>query len=156
MLGKTIDDPDGVDGRAGTVEGLGLLDIATVMTSQKSTTSVTGTHCASGAAVEGYEIHLGRSEGNDCVRPVLTIEGRADGAISADGRVQGTYVHGLFTGDAFRKAWLGQFGIASSLAYEARIELALDALADHLEAHLDIEQILKIARTRQAASASAA
>ena len=125
------------------------------MTSQKSTTLVTGTHRASGAAVEGYEIHLGRSEGNDCVRPVLMIEGRADGAISADGRVQGTYVHGLFTGDAFRKAWLAQFGIASSLAYESRIESALDALADHLEAHLDIEQILKIARSRQATSASA-
>ena len=90
------------------------------------------------------------------MRPLLTIEGRADGAISADGRVQGTYVHGLFTGDAFRKAWLAQFGIASSLAYEARIESALDALADHLEAHLDIEQILKIARSRQTTSASAA
>ena len=86
----------------------------------------------------------------------LTIEGRADGASSADGRVQGTYVHGLFTGDAFRKAWLAHFGIASSLAYEARIESALDALADHLEAHLDIEQILKIARSRQTTSASAA
>ena len=146
MLGRTIADPDGVDGRAGTVEGLGLLDIATVMTSDKSTTLVTGTHCASGAAIEGYEIHLGRSQGGDCVRPVLTIEGRADGASSADGRVQGTYVHGLFTGDAFRKAWLRAIGIASSLAYEARIELALDALADHLEAHLDIEQILEIAR----------
>jgi adenosylcobyric acid synthase len=156
MLGKTIDDPDGVDGRAGTVEGLGLLDIATVMTSDKSTTLVTGTHCASGAGIEGYEIHLGRSQGRDCARPLLDIDGRADGAISADGRVQGTYVHGLFTGDAFRKAWLAQFGIASSLAYEARIESALDALADHLEAHLDIEQILKIARSRQATSASAA
>jgi adenosylcobyric acid synthase len=156
MLGKTIDDPDGVDGRAGTVDGLGLLDIATVMTADKSTTLVTGAHCASGAAIEGYEIHLGRSQGGDCVRPVLTIEGRADGAISADGRVQGTYVHGLFTGDAFRKAWLAHFGIASSLAYEARIDVALDALADHLEAHLDIAQILKIARSRQSTSASAA
>ena len=156
MLGKIIDDPDGVDGRAGTVEGLGLLDVATVMTSDKSTTLVTGTHCASGAAIEGYEIHLGRSQGTDCARPVLTIEGRADGATSADGRVQGTYVHGLFTGDAFRKAWLAQFGIASALAYEARIELALDALADHLEAHLDIEQLLQIARSRQTTNASAA
>jgi len=156
MLGKVIDDPDGVDGRVGTVEGLALLDVATVMTSDKSTTLVTGTHCASGAAVEGYEIHLGRSQGGDCVRPVLTIEGRADGATSADGRVQGTYVHGLFTGDTFRKAWLAQFGIASSLAYEARIELALDALADHLEAHLDIDQLLQIAHSRQTTSASAA
>jgi adenosylcobyric acid synthase len=156
MLGKIIDDPDGVDGHAGTVEGLGLLDIATVMTSDKSTKLVTGTHCASSAAIEGYEIHLGRSQGGDCVRPVLTIEGRADGATSADGRVEGTYVHGLFTGDAFRKAWLARFGIASALAYEARIEMALDALADHLEAHLDIEQLLQIARSRQTTSTSAA
>jgi adenosylcobyric acid synthase len=156
MLGRTIADPDGVDGRAGTVEGLGLLDITTIMSADKSTTLVGGTHCATGAAIEGYEIHLGRSEGADCARPLLDIEGRADGASSADGRVQGTYVHGLFTGDAFRKAWLAHFGITSSLAYEARIETALDALADHLEAHLDIAQILKIARSRQTTSASAA
>jgi adenosylcobyric acid synthase len=156
MLGKTIADPEGVDGRAGTVEGLGLLDIATVMSPEKSTTLVSGTHCASGAEIEGYEIHLGRSEGADCARPMVRIDGRPDGAISADGRVQGTYVHGLFTGDAFRRAWLANLGIASSLAYESRIEAALDALADHLEAHLDIEQILKIARSRQATSASAA
>jgi adenosylcobyric acid synthase len=126
------------------------------MTSEKYTKLVTGMHCASGAAIEGYEIHLGRSQGKDCVRPVLTIEGRADGATSADGRVEGTYVHGLFTGDAFRNAWLARFGIASALAYEARIEMALDTLADHLEAHLDIEQLLQIARSRQTASASAA
>jgi len=156
MLGKTIADPDGVDGRAGTVEGLGLLDIATVMSADKSTTLVAGTHCATGAAIEGYEIHLGRSDGADCVRPMIAIDGRPDGAISADGRVQGTYVHGLFTGDAFRRAWLANLGIASSLAYDSEIESALDALADHLEAHLDIDRILKIARSRQATSASAA
>ena len=86
----------------------------------------------------------------------LTSKAVPTAPVSADGRVQGTYVHGLFTGDAFRKAWLAHFGIASSLAYEARIESALDALADHLEAHLDIEQILKIARSRQTTSASAA
>ena len=74
----------------------------------------------------------------------------------ADGRVEGTYVHGLFTGDAFRKAWLARFGIASVLAYEARIEMALDALADHLEAHLYIAQLVQIARRRQTTSASAA
>jgi adenosylcobyric acid synthase len=156
MLGKTIADPDGLDGRAGTVEGLGLLDIATMMSADKSTTLVSATHCATGATVEGYEIHLGCSEGADCARPVLTIDGRPDGATSADGRIQGTYVHGLFTVDAFRKAWLANFGIASSLAYESRIETALDALADHLEQHLDIEQILKIARSRQTTSASTA
>ena len=91
-----------------------------------------------------------------CARPVVTIDGRPDGAGTIDGRVQGTYVHGLFTGDAFRKAWLENLGIASSLAYEARVESALDALADHLEAHLDIDGVLAIARGRQTTNASAA
>jgi adenosylcobyric acid synthase len=148
MLGRSIADPDGVDGAPGTVDGLGLLDIATVMRGDKTTTLVSATHAATGAAVEGYEIHLGRSEGGDCARPMLIIEGRPDGAASPDGRVQGTYVHGLFTGDAFRKAWLANLGIASSLAYDAQIETALDALADHCEAHLDIDAMLAIARRR--------
>ncbi|MGM4923714.1 cobyric acid synthase [Tardiphaga sp. 804_B3_N1_9] len=156
MLGRTIADPDGVDGSPGTVEGLGLLDIATLMSADKSTTLVTGTHCATGAAIEGYEIHLGRSEGDDCARPLLMIDGQSDGAASVDGRVQGTYVHGLFTGDAFRKAWLANLGIASSLAYDAQIEAALDALADHCEKHLDIDRLIEIARSRHSSSASAA
>jgi adenosylcobyric acid synthase len=156
MLGRTIADPDGVDGSPGTVEGLGLLDIATLMSADKSTTLVTGTHCATGAAIEGYEIHLGRSEGDDCARPLVMIDGRPDGAASVDGRVQGTYVHGLFTGDAFRKAWLANLGIASSLAYDAQIEAALDALADHCEKHLDIDRLIEIARSRHSNSASAA
>jgi len=156
MLGQTIADPDGIEGPAGTVEGLGLLDVSTVMNADKSTRLVQGGHCSTGTPIEGYEIHLGRSEGRDCTRPVVTIDGRADGAGTADGRVQGTYVHGLFTGDAFRKAWLANLGIASTLAYEAQIETALDELADHLEAHLDIEAILGIARSRQTTSASAA
>jgi adenosylcobyric acid synthase len=150
MLGRNIADPDGLDGRAGTVDGLGLLDISTVMRGDKSTTLVSGAHGATGTAVEGYEIHLGRSDGPDTARPMLTLDGRPDGATSADGRVQGTYVHGLFTGDAFRKSWLAGLGIASTLAYEARIESALDALADHLEKNLDIDGLLKIARGRLA------
>ncbi|WP_371425567.1 cobyric acid synthase [Tardiphaga sp.] len=156
MLGRTIADPDGIDGSPGTVDGLGLLDIETLMSADKSTTLITGTHCATGAAIEGYEIHLGRSEGDDCARPLVMIDGRPDGAASIDGRVQGTYVHGLFTGDAFRKAWLANLGVASSLAYDAQIEVALDALADHCEKHLDIDRLIEIARSRQSSSASAA
>jgi adenosylcobyric acid synthase len=156
MLGQTIADPEGIEGPAATVEGLGLLDISTVMSADKSTRLVKGIHCATGTPIEGYEIHLGRSEGADCARPMVTIDGRPDGASKADGRVQGTYVHGLFTGDAFRKAWLANLGIASSLAYSFEIESALDALADHLEAHLDIEAMLAIARSRQTTNASAA
>jgi adenosylcobyric acid synthase len=148
MLGTTIADPDGVDGVPGTVDGLGLLAIDTLMSADKSTTLAHGAHCATGAAIAGYEIHLGRSEGADCARPLLTIDGRPDGAISPSGRVQGTYVHGLFTGDAFRKSWLANLGIASALAYDAQIESALDALADHFEQHLDIDALLRIARSR--------
>src|SRR3954465_15884711 len=145
MLGRTIVDSDGVDGVPGTVDGLGLLDIETVMSGRKSTTIVSGTHAATGAVVQGYEIHMGRSSGKDCERPWLMIGDRPDGASSRDGRVQGTYVHGLFTGDSFRKAWLAQLGIASSLAYEAEVEAALDALADHCETHLDIDALIAIA-----------
>jgi adenosylcobyric acid synthase len=156
MLGQTIADPQGIEGPAATVQGLGLLDISTVMSADKSTRLVQGVHSATGTAIEGYEIHLGHSEGPDCARPIVTIDGRPDGASSADGRVQGTYVHGLFTGDAFRKVWLAHLGIVSSLAYAFEIESALDALADHLEAHLDIEAMLAIARSRQTTNASAA
>jgi adenosylcobyric acid synthase len=156
MLGQTIADPEGIEGPAATVEGLGLLEISTVMSADKSTRLVQGIHSATGTAIEGYEIHLGHSEGPDCARPVVKIDGRPDGASNAGGRVQGTYVHGLFTGDAFRKAWLAHLGIASSLAYTVEIESALEALADHLEAHLDIEAMLAIARSRQTTNASAA
>jgi adenosylcobyric acid synthase len=155
MLGHSISDHDGVDGPAGTVDGLGLLDIETVMRGDKSTTQVAGIHCATQTPVEGYEIHLGRTDGRDCARPVLALDGRPDGAQSTDGRVQGTYVHGLFTGDAFRKAWLKNLDVTSSLAYETQIESALDALADHLESHLDIERLLAIARSRQSSNSAA-
>ena len=148
LLGTTIADPDGVDGPAGTVAGLGLLDVTTVMSGDKTTVLSEGTHCASGAPIEGYEIHLGRTEGGDCARPFLRLAERPDGAVSADGRVQGTYLHGLFAGDAFRRAWLAQFGVAASLAYEATVERALDELADHLGAHLDVDRMLAIARSR--------
>jgi adenosylcobyric acid synthase len=150
MLGRTIADPHGLDGARATVDGLGLLDVATVMTAEKSTRLVTGRHVASGVRVRGYEIHLGRTSGLDCARPVLEIEGRADGARSASGRVEGTYVHGLFAGDDFRRAWLAGFGLAARVAYDDAIERALDALADHLEAHLDVDRILTIARSRAA------
>ncbi len=156
MLGRAIADPDGIEGPAETVEGLGLLDMSTTMSADKSTKLVKGIHTATSEPIEGYEIHLGRSEGPDCARPVVIVEGRSDGAISPDGKIQGTYVHGLFTGDAFRKAWLADLGIASSLAYASGIETAIEALADHMEAHLDIDAMLAIARSRQTTSASAA
>ena len=156
LLGQEVIDPQGFDGARGRVDGLKLLDVITTMNEDKATTAVTGTHCASSMPVSGYEIHLGRIEGEDCARPVLTIDGKSEGASSPDGRVQGTHVHGLFTSDAFRRAWLKNFDKVSALAYEQKVESAIDALADHLEAHLDVDGLLAIARSRQTTNASAA
>jgi adenosylcobyric acid synthase len=155
LLGRTIADPHGSDGKAGRTDALGLLDVETTMSADKTTRPAQGRHCASGAAIEGYEIHLGESRGGDCARPMLTIDGRPDGASSPDGRIQGTYVHGLFASDAFRHAWLAGFGAVACVAYECRVDQALDALADHLEAHLDVESVLAIARRRRKTAAAA-
>jgi adenosylcobyric acid synthase len=148
MLGRTIADPGGVEGRAGSVAGLGLLAVDTVLSAEKTTLPVSATHVESGAPVSGYEIHLGRSGGEDCARPFLDIGGRADGAVSADERVAGTYVHGLFASDDFRRAFLAKLGARSTSRYNADVEAALDALARHLVAHLDLNAILAIARSR--------
>lgn len=148
MLGRSISDPGGVEGQSGTVAGLGLLDVETVLTDDKITAPVTARDLASGCEVQGYEIHLGKTSGPDCARPVLDINGRLDGAMSANGQVIGTYVHGLFASDAFRAEWLASFGQRSALAYAESIEATLDALADHCEKHLDIERIIAIARSR--------
>ncbi len=152
MLGRTIADPDGVEGPAGAAPGLGLLDVHTVLTGDKVTAPAAGRHLATGLRVEGYEIHLGRTAGPDCDRPVLLLDdgagGRPDGATSPDGRIAGCYAHGLFASDAFRGAFLAGFGAASTLAYERQVESALEALADHVEAHLDLDGLLAIARGR--------
>jgi adenosylcobyric acid synthase len=149
MLGKKISDPDGIEGASGIVEGLGLLDVETVLTPEKSTVAMSGTHIASGASVSGYEIHIGRTSGSDCDRPMMQVrDGHPDGAMSADGRVCGTYVHGLFTDDSFRVAYLKAFGASSGLAYDQSIDRILDGLAVHLEETMDVEAILKTARGR--------
>ncbi|WP_421982919.1 cobyric acid synthase [Roseibium sp.] len=146
MLGKTISDPDGIEGPPGTVEGLGFLDVETVLTAEKSTVYAEGTHLASGAAFSGYEIHIGRTAGPDCDRPMMQLKnGSMDGAVSEDGRVCGTYVHGLFTSDKFRSAYLTALGASSDLAYGRSIDRILDDLARHLESVLDVDAIFEIA-----------
>ena len=153
MLGRTIADPDGIEGAAGTVDGLGLLDVETVLTPDKRLVEATGTHVASGAPLSGYEIHIGRTQGADTARPFAMVRAEGgtshpDGAHLADGRVMGTYLHGLFTDDRFRAAFLKSFGAPSSLAYDNEIDATLDRLAAHLETSLDIETLLAIAGTR--------
>jgi adenosylcobyric acid synthase len=148
MLGRVISDPDGVEGHPGSVASLGLLDVETVLTGDKITVPVTACDISTGQSVSGYEIHLGRTTGADCARPLLDIAGRPDGATSVDGQISGTYVHGLFAADGFRAAWLAGFGARSSLTYGATIETTLDSLADHCEQHLDLDRMITIARSR--------
>jgi adenosylcobyric acid synthase len=100
MLGRSVTDPDGIEGPPAHVDGLGLLDIQTVLTGDKLLSEVGGTVVEGGALFSGYEMHIGRTEGADCARPLLAFaDGRRDGATSADGRVAGCYVHGLFAAD---------------------------------------------------------
>jgi len=146
MLGRSIADPAGVEGPPGTADGLALLDVATILTPEKRLTAVAGT-TADGRPFTGYEMHMGSTTGPDRTRPFATLPDGPEGAVSADGRVLGTYVHGLFADDAQRAAWLARLGGgASGDGYEAGVEAALDGLARHLEAHLDLDGLLSLAR----------
>jgi adenosylcobyric acid synthase len=146
MLGTAIHDPDGIEGPPTSVQGLGLLDVTTTMHSQKRLALTKALHIASGTALEGYEIHLGKTEGPDRAQGWLRIDTRVEGAASRNGRVRGTYLHGLFASDPFRAAFLSSLGVASSqLAYDDVIDATLDDLADHLEEHLDLDALLALA-----------
>lgn len=144
MLGRRLSDPDGIEGAPASVEGLGLLDVETVMTDRKTLRQVTG-RLPGGAAFAGYEMHVGRTDGGG--RPMLRFdEGGEDGAISADGRVRGCYVHGLFDSGEARAELLAELGAASDrLDQSARVDQALDEIAAALEAAFDIPALAAIA-----------
>lgn len=147
MLGRKVRDPDGVEGGVGETEGLGLLDIETVMEAEKTVRNVRARSVHFDLPLEGYEIHLGRTIGPDCARPVVMVEGVADGATSADGKVFGTYLHGFFDADGFRARFLESLGVkGSGLDYRAQVERALDDIAEELEACLDCNAIFALAR----------
>lgn len=148
MLGQRIDDPHGIEGEEGrSIEGLGLLDVTTTLTPEKRLEAVTGNTIAEGTPFSGYEMHIGETTGPDASRHAFArlSNGRSDGAVSADGRVIGTYVHGLFADDRQRARWLKLIGAETSdLAYEALVDDILDRFADHLETHLDCDRLLSI------------
>jgi len=148
MLGRTIADPQGIEGAKGSVTALDLLELDTEIVGEKTLTEVAGVTVTDGVPVKGYEMHIGITAGPDLARPLVRFDdGRTDGAISADGRVAGTYVHGLFADDRQRAAWIARLGGApASFSYETSVEKTLDALAAHLEAHIDVDSLLKLAR----------
>ena len=148
MLGQRIEDPEGIEGEQRACEGLGLLDVSTVMAPAKTLAQVAGRCLIEGAPFTGYEMHLGVTTGPDALRPMLEMaDGRRDGAMAANQLVRGVYVHGLFNDDRQRAAWLRWIGAEDSdLAYEQGVEDTLDALAAHLEQHIDCDRILSLAR----------
>ncbi len=145
MLGRSVDDPLGLEGPPGRVDGLGLLPVDTVLTPDKRLAPVRGE--AGGVPFAGYEMHVG--ETTPAARPFVRFDdGRSDGAISADGRVRGCYVHGLYADDRQRAALLASLGAASDGgSYEDGQEAALDAVADHMAAHIDLDRLLALARS---------
>jgi adenosylcobyric acid synthase len=142
MLGRAVADPEGIEGPPSRVDGLGMLDVETVLEGDKVLVEVAG-ETADGVPFKGYEMHVGRTTGS--VAPMLRLPGHDLGAVS--GRIAGCYVHGLLAGDRMRSHWLKRIGAESAgLAYEGEIEATLDKLADHLERHLDCDALLALAR----------
>jgi adenosylcobyric acid synthase len=138
MLGRTVRDPLGIEGGIAEIDGLGLLDVETVMAPEKRLANSAARSIPFETGLSGYEIHLGKTDGPDHLRPYVEIEGRPDGAMSTDGRVAGTYLHRLFDSDGFRARLLGSFGIEGGQSdYRKSVDDALDGVAAELEQHLD-------------------
>lgn len=147
MLGQIVRDPEGIEGPVGETLGLCALNVETLMTPDKRLTRTEAVHATTGLAMQGYEIHIGRTEGPDRARPFAYVDGQAEGAVSANGCVMGSYLHGMFANDQFRAGFLRQIGAqASGLHYSAGVDAVLDALAAHMEAHVDVTDLLGLAR----------
>lgn len=143
MLGKRIADPLGIEGAPAAVEGLGLLDVETILSPAKVLRRVRGK--ALGTAIEGYEMHMGETAGPGTANPFAILDDAAhDGAVV--GNVIGSYLHGLFASPDMRRALLARIGLAGSgRNYRADVDAALDEIAAELSAHADIDAMLRIA-----------
>lgn len=147
MLGRKVSDPHGIEGTLSEADGLGLLEVETVLEPEKRVRTTRARAIHFDEPVEGYEIHLGRTTGPDTGRPVLKLDGASDGATSTDGKVFGCYLHGLFGAVGFRQKFLASLGVQSQAGDQiATVETALDEIAAELEQHVDIDALLRIAR----------
>lgn len=157
MLGERLCDPEGVESSLNSIAGLGLLPFKTAFAGEKATYQMKGIirqgpkwlERITGKEIEGYEIHMGRTESASPWLEIVQRNGaqvrHMDGAASADGKIWGCYIHGIFNNEHFRKAWLNELGLASSVQDENKsFAYSLARLADSLESHLDIKKIERI------------
>lgn len=145
MLGKQLHDPEGIEGSAGSSEGLALLDFETVLEKQKQLTLVEGNFTWDNTPVSGYEIHMGVSKGPALEYPAVQLKNKVDGVISEDNQIIGTYLHGLFDKESALHGLLNWAGLENieDFDYEALREQELDRLADEMQRHIDIDLLLK-------------
>ena len=142
MLGNYIDNTQGQEGSPSMVEGLKILDVDTILTTQKTLTRVSAKHVISDINFEGYEIHIGKTKGNDCDKPFATVNKKNEGAVSKNGSVMGSYLHGMFENDEFRSNFLNQIGFESSdLNYSKNVDQSLNDFADFLEENINVSEI---------------
>jgi adenosylcobyric acid synthase len=144
MLGKSVEDPQRIEGPQTSSAGLDLLDVRSTMTADKTLRPVSGVELTTGATIAGYEMHLGATSGAGTARPMIQFTGGAfDGAASADGRILGCHLHGLFADPAFRTAYLAVLGARSTGGdHTQRVDRALDEIAAALESALAIDRLL--------------
>jgi len=145
MMGREVSDPDGLEGEAGMTEGLGLLDMTTRMVAGKQLREVAGVlRCGRGnSRFTGYEMHNGISSGPALEQPMAMLDGHAEGALSGDGQVMGTYVHGIFDEPDAASEILQWAGLPvrgqQAVDYKAHRLVQLDRLADVVEDCLDTD-----------------
>lgn len=147
MLGEQVHDPLGLEGAPGSSDGLGLLAFSTQLEAEKQLRNVRGRLALENAEVSGYEIHAGVTSGPALEQPAVRLEdGRCDGALSADGQIIGTYVHGLFESPAACSALLRWAGLRNvqSVDYHALRERDIERLADLVENHLDTDRLRQL------------
>lgn len=143
MLGRSISDLHGVEGPPETVQGLGLLPVDTTLGADKTLRTVSGTSVRDAAPFTGYEIHVGTTHGD--APPLLRMaDGRSEGAVSADGRIAGCYVHGMFARAEQRQHWLD--GASNGTDHDIAVDGALDELAAELEKVVAVDRLIAIAK----------
>ncbi|MFK7903398.1 MAG: cobyric acid synthase [Nitratireductor sp.] len=148
MLGTKISDPQKLESDVEAIEGLGLLKVETVLQGEKITRNASPKSLEYGVPLDGYEIHVGRTNGSDCTKPMISIANGDGGAMSASTKVRGCYLHGLFHSDQYRARLLESFGVvANANSFKQGVEDALNELAEHMEHHLDVDGLLKIGRS---------